>query len=44
VPQGFSFNVIGFADQFDTFQVYVQNDTGTNDILVSNLSLAGVEV
>ena len=44
VPQGFSFNVIGFAEEFDTFQVYVQNDSGANDILVSNLSLAGVEV
>jgi hypothetical protein len=43
VPAGFSFNVIGFAVQNDTFQLYVQNNTGTNNILLNNLQLAGVE-
>jgi hypothetical protein len=43
VPATFSYNVIGFAVQNDTFQVYVQNNTGTNDILLNNLQLAGVE-
>ena len=44
VPIAFSYNVIGFANQLDTFQLYVQNDTGANDILLNNLQLAGVEV
>jgi hypothetical protein len=44
VPAAFSYNVIGFANQLDTFQLYVQNDTGANDILLNNLQLAGVEV
>jgi hypothetical protein len=44
VPTAFSYNVIGFATQGDTFQLYVQNDTGANDILLNNLLLAGVEV
>jgi len=44
VPAGFSYNVIGFATQGDTFQLYVQNDSGSNDILLNNLQLAGVEV
>jgi len=43
VPANASFNVIGFADQSDTFQLYIQNDTGANDILVNNIQLAGVE-
>jgi hypothetical protein len=43
VPAVFSFNVVGFADQNDTFQLYVQNNTAANDILVNNLQLAGVE-
>ena len=43
VPTAFSYNVIGFANQLDTFQLYVQNDTGANDILLNNLQLAGVE-
>ena len=43
VPTAFSYNVIGFANQFDTFQLYVQNDTGANDILFNNLQLSGVE-
>jgi hypothetical protein len=44
VPTAFSYNVIGFATQGNTFQLYVQNDTGANDILLNNLQLAGVEV
>jgi hypothetical protein len=44
VPTAFSYNVIGFATLGDTFQLYVQNDTGANDILLNNLQLAGVEV
>jgi hypothetical protein len=43
VPANAGFNVIGFADQGDTFQLYVQNDSGTSDILVNNIQLAGVE-
>ena len=43
VGSNFTFNIIGFADQGDTFQLYCQNNTGANDILVSNLQLAGVE-
>ena len=43
VPAVFSFNVVGFAVQNDTFQLYVQNNTGANDILLNNLQLAGVE-
>jgi hypothetical protein len=44
VPTAFTYNVIGFAQQTDTFQLYIQNDTGANDILLNNLQLAGVEV
>ena len=44
VPTTFTYNVIGFAQQTDTFQLYIQNDTGANDILLNNLQLAGVEV
>jgi hypothetical protein len=43
VPANASLNIIGFADQSDTFQLYIQNDTGANDILVNNIQLAGVE-
>jgi hypothetical protein len=43
VPANASLNIIGFADQGDTFQLYIQNDTGANDILVNNIQLAGVE-
>jgi hypothetical protein len=43
VPANAGFNVIGFADQGDTFQLYIQNDSGTSDILVNNIQLAGVE-
>jgi hypothetical protein len=43
VGSNFTFNIIGFADQGDTFQLYCQNNTGANDILVTNLQLAGVE-
>jgi len=43
VPANASFNIVGFADQGDTFQLYIQNDTGANDILVNNIQLAGVE-
>ena len=43
VGTNFTFNVIGFADQNDTFQLYCQNNSGANDILVNNLQLAGVE-
>jgi len=43
VGANFTFNVIGFANQNDTFQLYCQNNSGANDILVNNLQLAGVE-
>jgi hypothetical protein len=43
VATNFTFNIIGFAEQNDTFQLYCQNKSGTSDILVSNLQLAGVE-
>lgn len=43
VPANASFNVVGFADQGDTFQLYIQNNSGTNNILVNNIQLAGVE-
>jgi hypothetical protein len=43
VGANFTFNIIGFANQNDTFQLYCQNNSGANDILVNNLQLAGVE-
>jgi len=43
VGANFTFNIIGFANKNDNFQLYCQNNSGANDILVNNLQLAGVE-
>ncbi len=42
-PINASLNIVGFADQGDTFQLYIQNDSSTDDLLVNNIQLAGVE-
>ncbi|GAG36976.1 unnamed protein product, partial [marine sediment metagenome] len=42
-PINASLNIVGFADQGDNFQLYIQNDSSTDDLLVNNIQLAGVE-
>jgi len=41
IPQTITFSAIGLSEPLDTYSIYVENTTSTNDILISDLSLTG---
>ena len=44
VFQNTSLNCLGFASQNDIYQLYVQNNTGANDVLVSDVVFTGFQI